>query len=154
MSVSPDECAHAVLDVVPLVMRCIRAEMRSHRAPDLSVPQFRALVYLSRQEGPSLSGVAEHLGLTPPSTSVMMDGLVSRGLVTRQVHSSDRRRVTLALTPAGHAAMESAHEMTGSRLAERLAELTEPERAVIVRAMQSMVAVFAGAQGTESGLVR
>jgi DNA-binding MarR family transcriptional regulator len=154
MSVSPDECARAVLDAVPLVMRSIRAEMRSHRAPDLSVPQFRSLVYLSRQKGPSLSDVAEHLGLTSPSASVMVDGLVIRGLVTRQVHPDDRRRVTLELTPAGQAAMEAAHEMTESRLAERLAELGEPERAGIVRAMQSMIAVFAGTQGMESGTVR
>jgi DNA-binding MarR family transcriptional regulator len=154
MPISPDECAHAVLDGVPLVMRSIRTEMRSHRAPDLSVPQFRALVYLSREVGPSLSNVAEHLGLTPPSTSVMMDGLVSRGLVARQVHPADRRRVTLELTPAGQAAMESAHEMTQSRLAERLAELPEPERAAIVQAMQALVAVFAVAQVTAAGTAR
>jgi DNA-binding MarR family transcriptional regulator len=147
MPVSPDECARAVLDVVPVVMRCIRAEMRSHRAPGLSVPQFRALVYLSQQQGPSLSGLAEHLGLTAPSTSVMVDGLVSRGLVERRAHPSDRRRVTLALTPGGQAAMESAHRMTEGRLAERLAGLQEPERAAVVHAMQALLAVFASAQG-------
>jgi DNA-binding MarR family transcriptional regulator len=150
MSVSPDECAHAVLDVVPLVMRCIRAEMRSHRAPDLSVPQFRALVYLSRQEGPPLSDVAEHLGLTAPSTSVMVDGLVSRGLVERKVHSNDRRRVTLILTPMGRAAMESAYKLTESRLAE----LQEPERATIAQAMQTLIAVFTAVQGAQTGLGR
>lgn len=151
MAVSPDECAHAVLEGVPLVMRYIRTEMRSHRAPDLSVAQFRALVYVSRQEGPSLSDVAEHLGLTAPSTSVMVEGLVSRGLVGRQVHPDDRRRVTLALTPAGQAGMESAHELTESRLAERLAELAAPDRAAIVQGMQALVAVFAATQGTGIG---
>ena len=148
---SPDECARAVLDVVPLVMRTIRSEMRSHRVPGLSVPQFRALVYLSRREGPSLSDVADHLGLTAPSTSVMVDGLVSRGLVARQVHPGDRRRVTLALTPTGRAAMESAYKMTESRLAERLAELQEPERTMIVEAMRILVPVFAATQGAEAG---
>jgi DNA-binding MarR family transcriptional regulator len=134
-----------------MVMRSIRTEMRSHRGPDLTLPQFRALVYLSRRQGSSLSDVAEHLGLTAPSTSVMVDGLVSRGLVARQVHPDDRRRVILALTPAGQAAMESAHEMTENRLAERLEDLPEPERAAIVQAMQALVAVFAMAPVTAAG---
>jgi DNA-binding MarR family transcriptional regulator len=135
-------------------MRFIRAEMRSHRAPWLSVPQFRALVYLSRQERPSLSDVAEHLGLTAPSTSVMVGGLVSRGLVTRQVCPDDRRRVTLALTPVGQDTMESAYKMTEGRLAERLSELQEPERAVVVQAMEALLPIFAAAQGAEGKAVR
>jgi DNA-binding MarR family transcriptional regulator len=154
MSISPDECAHAVLDVVPLVMRCIRAEMRSHRAPDLSVPQFRTLVYLSQHDGSSLSDLAWHLGLTSPSASVMVNGLVGRGLVARQAHPVDRRRVTLALTPVGQAAMESARAMTRSRLAERLAELPEPERVTIVQAMCALTPVFAPVQGVETEAVR
>jgi DNA-binding MarR family transcriptional regulator len=145
MMATPDESAHAVLEAVPLVMRCIRSEMRSHRAPDLSVPQFRALVHLSRHRGASLSDVAGHLGLKAPSTSVMVNGLVSRGLVAREVDSSDRRRVTLALTASGQAAMEAAHEMTETRLAERLAVLPQAERAAIVQAMQALVAAFATA---------
>jgi DNA-binding MarR family transcriptional regulator len=149
-----DECAHAVLEVVPVVMRCIRAEMRSHRAPGLSVPQFRALVYLSRQQGSSLSDLAKHLGLTAPSTSVMVDGLVSRGLVARQAHPGDRRRVTLALTPKGWAAMESANASTESRLAERLERLGEPERAAIVEAMRTLLPVFTTSQGAEPGTAR
>jgi DNA-binding MarR family transcriptional regulator len=154
MSVSPDECAHAVLDAVPLIMRSIRHEMRSHRAPDLSVPQFRALVFLSRHQGSSLSDVATHLGLTAPSTSVMVNGLVSRDLVARRMDPADRRRVTLALTPVGQAAMESAYKMTESRLGDRLAALPEPERAMILQAMQALVPVFAAAQGADGEPVR
>ena len=41
MRISPDDCAREVLEVVPLIMRAIRTDMRSHRTPDLSVPQFR-----------------------------------------------------------------------------------------------------------------
>ncbi|MGA2378038.1 MAG: MarR family transcriptional regulator, partial [Spirochaetia bacterium] len=67
MTRKEDECAREVLDVVPSVMRFIRTEMRSHRALDLTVPQFRSLVIIERAAGTSLTGVAEHLGLTPPS---------------------------------------------------------------------------------------
>lgn len=154
MLVSPDDCAHEVLDVVPLVMRTIRAEMRSHRAADLSVPQFRVLVFLARSDGASLSDVAAHLGLTPPTTSVMVDGLVSRGLVARQANPDDRRRITLGLTATGQAAMASAQQITRNRLAERLAELPDAERLAIVQAMQTLRPIFTSDSQVETEITR
>lgn len=150
MLITPDDCAHEVLDVVPLVMRTIRAEMRSHRSADLSVPQFRVLVFLSHSDGASLSDVATHLGLTPPTTSVMIDGLVSRGLVAREADPGDRRRITLGLTPTGQATMASAQEITRTRLAERLAALSDSERLAIVQAMRTLRPIFAAEQQVEA----
>jgi len=73
-SISLDECARQVLETVPLVMRTVRAEMRRRRTADLSVPQFRTLNFLNRQAGASLSQVAEHIGLTLPSMSLLVEG--------------------------------------------------------------------------------
>ena len=49
-----DECARQLLDTTPQVMRFIRAEMRSHRGHDLSVPQFRTLTFINRNPEVSL----------------------------------------------------------------------------------------------------
>jgi DNA-binding MarR family transcriptional regulator len=143
MSASPNECAGLVLQVVPMMMRAIRMEMRTHRGGDLSVPQFRVLIFLSRNEGASLSDVAEHLGLTLPSMSKMIDGLVSREMVTRQADPGDRRRVTLTLTALGLETMHSAYSSTLSRLAERLGGLSPSELAAVVDAMVAMETIFA-----------
>jgi DNA-binding MarR family transcriptional regulator len=142
MAPEPDECAQKVLETVPVVMRAIRAEMRKHRAPGLSVPQFRTLIFLNRHEGASLSDVAGHVGLTLPSMSRMIDGLVARELVTRQMDVDDRRRVTLTLTTLGRRAMQSAYESTQAHLAERLAALPAPDRTLIVKAMQALASTF------------
>jgi len=40
MNASSDTIAREVLDVAPVIMRTIRAEMRSRRTPELSVVQF------------------------------------------------------------------------------------------------------------------
>jgi hypothetical protein len=48
MSESSRKTIGVLLDVLPQVMRAIRAEMRSHRALGLSVPQFRALGFVRR----------------------------------------------------------------------------------------------------------
>jgi DNA-binding MarR family transcriptional regulator len=139
---SADECARDVLEVVPLVMRGIRAELRKHKEGDLSVPQFRALFYVSRHEGASLSEVAEHVGLTPPSMSRIVDLLMARGLAKRETHHVDRRRMTLTLTAHGHATLKSAREATETYLRELFRTLPSTKRATIARAMQVLRPVF------------
>ena len=47
MTCSRKETARQVLEVVPLVMRTVRTEMRRHRAHHLSVPQFRTLGFVA-----------------------------------------------------------------------------------------------------------
>ncbi len=142
MTTSPAACAQEVLEVVPMVMRTIRAEMRRHRTADLSVPQFRTLAFVDRNADASLSDVAEHIGLTLPSMSKIVDGLVARKLVTRQTHPTDRRRMTLTLTARGQSALQSSREATRACLAEDLATLSDRQRETIAQAMEILRPVF------------
>lgn len=59
---SAGECAHEVLDVVPMIMRVIRAELRRYGTMEMSVPHFRTLLFLFNNKGASLSEVAEGYG--------------------------------------------------------------------------------------------
>ena len=142
MQVPPDDCAHEILEVIPLVMRVIRSEMRQRRAEGLTVPQFRALLYVDRMPGTSLSEVAEYLGLTLPSTSALVDGLVTRELLLRQSDRQDRRRMTLNLTPEGKSQLEIAQEGTQRQLVERISGLSDAERSKIVEVMRLLRPLF------------
>jgi DNA-binding MarR family transcriptional regulator len=146
MSVSAEDSARDVLEVVPLVIRIIRTEMRRNRSPALTVPQFRALVFIEVYPGTSVSKVAEHVGLTLPSASVLVDGLVQRNLVTRQPHPTDRRCVTLTLTDDGRAAVRVSRQHTQAFLAERLAGLSDAQRAKLVQAMDILRQAFANSE--------
>ena len=148
---SVDECARQILEAVPLVMCAIRTEMRSHRGSDLSVPKFRVLIFLNRNEGASLSDIAEHMGLTLPSMSKMIDGL-ARQLVTSRMDPGDRRRVSLAPTALGRTAMQSAYKATESRLAERLAWLPASERRTILKAMQVLESIFVSGREAKTAI--
>lgn len=139
---SPDGCAREVLEAVPLAMRVIREHLRKHGARVLSVPQFRTLLFLSRNRGSSLSEVAEHIGLTLPSMSTLIDGLVDRSYAVRQTDPSDRRRMTLTLTERGEATLQSAREATQAYLAEKLNRIPETDRKTIVASMQILKHVF------------
>ena len=137
-----DELAHEIMDFVPIVMRMIRAEMRSQSSPDLAVPQFRALTYISRNPGISLQAVAHHLGLTPPTVSKMVDGLVLNRHVMREPSSKDRRQITLTLTDRGRDILEQVHRATQTRLAEVLAQLTTQESETVMQAMKLLHPLF------------
>ena len=142
MAVTPEETALDVLETIPLVMRAIRAEMRRHRQAGLSVPQFRALAFSRRQPGASLNSLAEHLGLTPASTSKMVDGLVERGLLERKTSLEDRRRITLTLTPPGYAVWEESFKHTQAYIAKHLARLNEAEREKLQTSLRMLTPLF------------
>jgi DNA-binding MarR family transcriptional regulator len=151
MTLSLDACAREVLDVVPSVMRFIRAEMRSHRAPGLSIPQFRALLHVQRNQASSLTSVADHLGLTPATTSALVDGLARRALMVRTPSSSDRRRVRLSLTPSGRTAVSAARLKTQKSLSARLGALSLEELNAITESMSVLRRTFALHVGDDEG---
>jgi DNA-binding MarR family transcriptional regulator len=132
-----------LLEVVLLVMRFIRTEMRRHRASDLSVPQFRSLLFINRNPGAALRELAQHLGLTSPSACRLIDALERQELVRRDVSPQDRRRVSLSLTPGGQRILEIARRRTQQSVAVLLAALTAAERRSIERAMPALRRAFA-----------
>jgi DNA-binding MarR family transcriptional regulator len=141
------ECAALLMDVVPLVMQRIRTEMRSHRMRGLSVPQFRALIFLYRNDGASLSQVADHIGLKLPTASKMVDALVARGLLIRRVLPNDRRCISLKLSSRGLAKLRRTRRIAEAHLAEMLERLSPAQQARIVEALQALWPAFAPEKG-------
>ena len=94
---------------------------------DLSLAQYRLLGNLS--DGPSqASTLAERLIVSRPSITALADGLVERGLVTRQGADRDRRQVLHVLTDAGRKMLSDADAAIEERLATLAEELSEGQR--------------------------
>jgi DNA-binding MarR family transcriptional regulator len=142
MRLSPRDCATELLEVVPLMMRVIRAEIRSHSSPELTMPQFRALAFLGRNEGAMLGDVANFLTLTLSAASKLVDGLVIANLITRDSDPVDRRRIVLKLTPAGQARFAAVRQASADFLARRVESLSDADRERIVDAMQILQRIF------------
>jgi DNA-binding MarR family transcriptional regulator len=135
--------ANEILKVVPRVMRTVRTDMRNFRDQSLSVPQFRTLGFVHRNSGTSLSQAADHIGLTLPAMSRLVEGLVKRQLLVRQRHPDDRRRITLDLTAHGHSIWVSAREFTQVSLSKKLSALSSKDHATISHAMTILGRIFA-----------
>jgi DNA-binding MarR family transcriptional regulator len=147
MAVSAAQCAQGVLEVVPTVMRYIRAQMRAHRGAGLSVPQLRALLFVNRHQGAALGSLAEHLGLTPPSTSKLVEELVKRGLLERETSPADRRRLQLGVSPAGKRLLETVLKETHGRLSAALAGLGPGELLSVSQGLRALRSCFASPRG-------
>ena len=125
MSKLLNTCAQELMDTSPQIMQLIRVEMRRGRGSDISVPQFRSLTFIQRNPDSSLSNLAEHLGLTLPSVSKLVDGLVKQKLVIRQESEVDRRRLTLVLTQSGASIVNSSRAGAQANLVQKLSCLSE-----------------------------
>jgi DNA-binding MarR family transcriptional regulator len=124
--------AETVLETVPPLMRAIRSRMREGRA-EVSVPQFRALLFVRRHPGTDLSSVAEHLGASMPSCSELVSRLVRDGLMARIADPASRRRVQLSLSEEGDQLLSEARGRTLDWLSLRLSTAT-PEQLVRIEA--------------------
>jgi DNA-binding MarR family transcriptional regulator len=140
---SPQQTASLVMDNVPLLMRLLRKKFREKRVGDLTMAQFRTLAFVDAYQGVSLSDVAGQIGLGLPSMSKLVDALVTNGLLTRDVHGKDRRRICLALTGEGKRELDEAYQHTQSFFAEKFSELTDDERTQIAGAINLMKNLFA-----------
>jgi DNA-binding MarR family transcriptional regulator len=89
------------------LLHSVTHRMRRASGPDLESlgvtwAQIRALRALSRAATPlRMSELAERLRIARRSATSLVDELVERGLVERLADPSDRRAVTVAVTPGG-----------------------------------------------------
>lgn len=101
------------------------------RAADITVPQYRFLLFLKR--GPKRAGdLALQAAIGKPTASALIAEMEKRGLITREPDPEDARSIRLRLTEAGlarHAAFEAAlarHllDLMGAEAAETILEAT------------------------------
>jgi DNA-binding MarR family transcriptional regulator len=119
-----DDVVDRILQVVPRTMARIRMEMRTAGSNQLTVPQLRALLFVRRHPGASLSPLAEHLGMALPATSNLVERLVQAGLIERTTNPDERRRIQLTLTARGADHVERAQLLVRSRLRADLTALS------------------------------
>jgi DNA-binding MarR family transcriptional regulator len=144
---TPDEVASAILETIPQAMRAIRRQMRSGRATGLSVPQFRILLFARQNPGSNLSAAADHLGISLPAASQLVDRLVRAGLLDRSIRPFERRHVELRVTGNGDAALAECDAVTREWLKGRIETLNGERRDALVEALSELRLLLADSAG-------
>lgn len=119
-------------ELADVVARLRRAMRRAWRVEDvgnpLSVAQLELLTSLSDHPGARPGQLAQALRLAPNSVTTLVNGLLTRGLVTRADGIGDRRTVHLTLTAAGEAAVHGWQATNAGILRDALRELPGASR--------------------------
>ena len=136
------QAAVEFLELVPAIMGYLRCEMQHHEGNNLTLVQFRVLVFVDWTRNASMSCIANFLGIGLPTTSKVVDGLVNAGLVTRRTDDADRRRVVLDLTDTGRKEAASTREIARDCLARMLGPLSPEERTRLREGLRPLRSIF------------
>ena len=145
-------------EVAARVWLAMRAFVAAHdrrrdlqKALDLGRGLGRVKVLVLLTDGPmTLRGIAEANGVDAPYATVIVDKLVSRGLVERTAHPDDNRRKLVKLTAAGHEAAALAEQILAEPPAE-LRALAAGDLALLEEVLTRLVAAPANAPAPGSG---
>jgi DNA-binding MarR family transcriptional regulator len=134
-TISPLEVAN---DLRPVLFRLTRELRKETEQLGVTGRQVTLLWLVKRSPGLTLRALAEEEGISPPALSGHVDRLEGAGLLVRARSEVDRRRVCLALTPAGERLLRRVRERRTTWLAGRLAVLEPDELAAIEAAVEPL----------------
>jgi len=130
--------AMRTLEVADALAGAVESNLRHQFG--LSVGRFSLLMILHRYAESELtpSDLAERAAVTRATVTGLLDGLEEDGLVMRQAHSTDRRRIALNLTSAGKAFIAKLIPVYAPRLSAVASGLSERERSQFLRLLDKI----------------
>ena len=78
---------------------CLAEEGRKVGFDELSMAQLHVVKTARREGEATITRLAELLGVSAPSASVMVDRLVEKGILSRERSKEDRRKVVVRVSP-------------------------------------------------------
>jgi DNA-binding MarR family transcriptional regulator len=136
---APDDTARA-MNAVRSVVRALRLNTRSIEGKlGISLAQLFVLQQLVERPAESLNELAERTATHQSSVSVVVRRLVDRGLVTRVASPTDKRRVHIALTEAGHGMLRGAPPTVQSDLIHGMSRMSPEQRATLAELLELWV---------------
>ncbi len=143
------ETARDILEIIPLVMRTVAAELRA--AGELSAPAHFGLLSMLAERPRILTELASLQGVSLPTMSSSISTMVERGWVRRTAPGEDRRVVMIEVTTPGRAALDRVARCAETHLAEVLAPLDVMARRRLQRGLGELHKVFSVRQQTATG---
>ena len=135
------ESARDVLEIIPLVMRTVAAELRA--AGELPAPAHFGLLSVLSERSRTLTELAALQGVSLPTMSSSISAMAERGWVKRTSPEKDRRTMLIEVTGTGRAALERVARCAETHLAEVLAPLDAVSRRRLQSGLSVLRQIFA-----------
>ena len=125
-----------LLYLVKQVELAVRARLDELLRPDgLTALQYTALTVLERHPDMSVAQLARNSFVTAQSMANMVAALEDRGLIERHRDQADRRRLAIALSPAGHEFLDRYRDPVNALESRMLHGTTKPQVTALRRTL-------------------
>ncbi len=135
--------AEEVLATIRLLRRdLLRNPYADAEAAGMTGPQVTVMTCLVTRGPIALTELSRALGMSHSTASGIVDRLEARGLVRRTEDASDRRRTSIAVTPAVTRYVRDLQDGPSGRLVRALESASPAQRAAIAAGLQSLCDVL------------
>ena len=117
-----------------LVVSRLARRLRQQAEQGVTASQLSVLATIDRHGPMTLSDLAHHERVTPPTITASVGRLETAGLVARETDAEDKRISRVSLSREGKRFLEGVRSRKTAYLTKRLARLEEAERATLARA--------------------
>ena len=117
------------------------SEMFRQEAEDLKCPmsQIDTLVYIAKKGDPSMKEIANHLKITPPSATSIIETMQKKKLITRSTNSKDRRTIRVILTPKAWKMFKSFHDHKLTVITKMFSKLQDADQKQLIRILNILI---------------
>jgi DNA-binding MarR family transcriptional regulator len=136
-----------VVDAIRRVVRGLRLAEQATRAAGLSAAQTFVLAHVAESPASSLSELAERTMTDRSSVAGVVERLIEAGLVITDRDESDRRRVTVRITPAGRATLRSAPPAPTAQIIAALERMPAESRRALARRLDELTRAMGLGEG-------
>lgn len=128
----------SLMFVIGRFMRSGATKRGSKKTVSHSMLQFETVRYVKERERPLMRDVAAYFSITPPAATLLVDGLVKEGLLSRIVDAKDRRAVRVRLTVKGKAFLARWMEEKAEKWKKLFGTLTADEQLALIGILSKM----------------
>jgi DNA-binding MarR family transcriptional regulator len=121
-----------------LLARCQEKENRLAEAHNLLEAEFKCFRIMSSEESLNNKDIAKRMKLSPGRVTRIMDGLVEKGYMEREIDKDDRRNMVITLSRKGKIL---AHKINGSYVKihqEILQDIDTSQHKALIIAMEHL----------------
>lgn len=136
-----EDIALRFIEYIPRFMNVLREEVRSHAAPNLTVPQFRVLANINRGVS-RVADIAEHHGVSAPAMTKLVNSLVEKKMVHREIDLSDRRVFNLSLTHRGQNTLKRIRDLSSQTFLMALDNFSSEELSALANFLKHGAPIF------------
>ena len=108
--------------------------------PRSSILEMKTLGIIFKKENISMRDLSEHLHISSPSTTEIVNKLVENGKLNRTMDKKDKRITTLKITPLGKKSLEKCLAQASVGINKLLDSLTEKQRSDFDTILETIIA--------------